>query len=66
MARKKGNDDWINAALGIGIGVLALYFIKKLAEQPTDEPTQKACQFCGYVTEKWARACPNCRNTFPI
>ena len=53
-------------ALGLGIGVLAAYFLKKLAENKDTVETTQTCQYCGHVTEKWARACPNCRNTFPI
>ena len=60
------NDDWVNGALALGIGVLAAYFLKKLAENKQEQETTQTCPFCGYTTEKWARACPNCRNTFPI
>jgi lipopolysaccharide biosynthesis regulator YciM len=45
---------------------LAAYFLKKLAENKDTVETAKICQYCGYATEKWARACPSCRNTFPI
>lgn len=64
MARKK-DDDWVGAALGLGLGVLALYFLKKLSDG-TDKNTKKVCTYCGHITEKWSRACPNCRNTFSL
>jgi len=65
MSRKKKNDDWVEGLIGLGLGVLALYFLKKLSESSQIE-TQKTCVYCGYSSSKWARACPNCRNTFPL
>lgn len=64
MARKKKGDDWVGALLALGIGFLAVQLIKKLSETPQD--TNKTCMVCGYSTNKWARMCPRCRNTFPI
>jgi len=66
MARKKKNDDWVDAAIGIGIGVLALYFLKKLSESTSLQLQEKKCQYCGMVAGKWARSCSNCRNTLPL
>ena len=60
------NNDWEKAALGLGIGVLALYFLKKLTDNKNFTESIQTCQYCGHVAEKWARACPSCRNTFPI
>lgn len=65
MARRKKEDDWIEAAIGVGIGVLALYFLKKLAEKTPTE-VDKVCPYCGTIAAKWARSCPNCRNTLPV
>lgn len=65
MARKKKNDPWIDAAIGVGIGVLALYFLKKLSENPSPQQ-EKRCLYCGTIAGKWARSCSNCRNTFPL
>ena len=65
MARKKKNDDWVDAAIGIGIGVLALYFLKKLSEG-SPQIQEKKCSYCGMVAGKWARSCSNCRNTLPL
>ena len=66
MGRKKKDDKWIDAAIGIGIGVLALYFLKKLSESPSSQLQAKKCLYCGMVAGKWARSCSNCRNTFPL
>jgi len=66
--RRKKDDDWVVDLLKIGLGVLALSFISKLNQGGTVE-TSKTCTYCGYTTNttnKWARMCPNCRNTFPI
>ncbi len=63
--KRKKEDDWIEGLMALGIGVLAVYFLKKLTEGGTVETT-KTCNFCGHSTEKWARMCPMCRNTFPI
>ena len=64
MGRRK-NDNWVDDLLKLGLGMLALHFIGKLAQGGTVE-TAKTCSYCGHTTEKWARMCPNCRNTFPI
>lgn len=65
MARKKKNTDWVDAAIGVGIGVLALYFLNKLSENlPTQQ--EKKCSYCGTIAGKWARSCSNCRNTLPL
>ncbi|MGI0086811.1 MAG: hypothetical protein ACREBI_02475 [Nitrosotalea sp.] len=63
--RKKKDDDWVDAAIAVGIGALALYFLKKLSEGAQPE-TQQTCPYCGTVAGKWARACSNCRNTLPL
>ena len=60
------NDEWIAVALGLGIGVLAGYMIKKMKEDKEERVAVQTCPFCGHKTEKWARTCPSCRNTFPI
>ena len=61
--RRKSNDDWVDDLLGLGLGVLAVAFIAKLAEN-TQQVTQ--CPYCFTSIGKWARACPNCRNNLGI
>lgn len=67
LARRKrrSNDRWIDDAIKIGLGVLALYFLKKLTEGSNVE-SEKVCAYCGYSAQKWSRACSNCRNSFPL
>jgi len=63
--RNHDDDEWLRAAVGVGIGLLAVYFLKKLAEGNI-LPEIKTCSYCGHTAEKWARMCSNCRNTFPF
>jgi len=63
--KRRKDDDWVGAAIGLGLGLLSLHFLSKLNQGETVE-TAKTCMFCGHTTNKWARMCPNCRNTFPI
>ena len=65
VKRKKKEDDWLDAAIGVGIGLLAVYFLKKLSEGSISQET-KVCLYCGHTSEKWARMCSQCRNTFPL
>lgn len=65
MPRRKKDDDWVDDLLKLGLGLLALNFIAKLGDTTTSQ-TEKTCSYCGHTTTKWARRCPNCRNTFPI
>ena len=65
MARKKIDDKWVDAAIGVGIGILALYFLKKISENPSSQQ-EKICLYCGTIAGKWARSCSNCRNTLPL
>ena len=65
MVRKKKDDKWVDAAIGVGIGVLAIYFLKKLSENLPSQQ-EKKCPYCVTVACKWARSCSNCRNTLPL
>ena len=62
---KRKKDDWVDSALKIGLGLLALHFVSKLGQNNTQQ-SEKTCNYCGHTATKWARMCPNCRNTFPI
>jgi len=61
--RKSSNDDWVGDLLGLGLGVLAVAFIAKLAEN-AQQVTQ--CPYCNTPIGKWSRTCPNCRNNLGI
>ena len=61
--RKKSNDDWIEDLLKLGLGVLAISFLAKLAEN-TQQVTQ--CPYCNAHIGKWARTCPVCRNNLGL
>ena len=63
MPRRR-NDDWIAALLALGIGYLALQFLSKSSQSVSSE--SKICSYCGYESQKWARMCSRCRNTFSI
>ena len=63
MAKRK-KDDWVDDALKLGLGLLALHFISNLSEGTSQ--TNQTCSYCGHTANKWARMCSNCRNTFPI
>lgn len=65
MGGKKENDDWIVAALALGLGILAIHLLKKLSDKSTVQ-SSKPCIYCGYETDKWSRTCSKCRNTFPM
>ena len=62
MPRKK--DDWLEDALKLGLGLLALHLLSKLGGSSSE--STKTCPYCGYTTNKWARMCSQCRNTFPL
>lgn len=61
--RKRKDDDWIENLLKLGLGVLALSFLAKLAEKPSEI---KQCPFCRQSIGKWAITCPNCRNNLGL
>jgi len=60
---RRNNDDWVNDLLGLGLGVLAVAFLAKLAEN-TQQITQ--CPYCNTSIGKWAMTCPNCRNNLGV
>lgn len=61
--RKSSDDDWLGDLLGLGLGILAISFLAKLAEN-TGQITQ--CPYCNHSIGKWAITCPNCRNSLGI
>jgi len=61
--RKSKDDDWVGDLMKLGLGVLAVAFLAKLAEN-TQQVTQ--CPYCNTSIGKWARTCPNCRNNLGL
>ncbi len=64
LARKrKSNDDWVDNLLKLGLGVLAISFLAKLAEGGQQITI---CPYCNSQIKKYARTCPVCRNALNI
>ena len=61
--KKSNNDNWLGDLMKLGLGVLAVAFLAKLAEN-TQQITQ--CPYCSASIGKWALTCPNCRNNLGI
>ena len=61
--RRSREDDWIEDLLKLGLGVLAISFLAKLAEG-TQQVT--ICPYCNSKIGKFARTCPTCRNTLNL
>ena len=61
--RKSSNDEWLDDLLKIGLGVLAVAFLAKLAD---NNQQITICPYCNASIGKWARTCPSCRNTLTI
>ena len=60
---RKEYPEWLEHNLKIGLGQLASYFLEKLEHPIQFNPK---CVYCGHTSKKFARACPNCRNTINI
>ena len=60
---RKEYPEWLEHNLKIGLGQLAGYFLERLEHQ---KPMNPICVYCGHFIRKFARACPNCRNTIII
>jgi len=59
---RRKDDDWVEALIKLGIGLLAIYFIGKLLEPTKSNREQETiCPKCGTRVKKWARKCPVCR-----
>lgn len=61
--RKRKEDDWIEDLLKLGLGVLAISFLAKLAE---GSQQITICPYCNSQIKKFARTCPVCRNALNL
>jgi len=59
--KKKADDDWVGDLIGLGIGLMAIHFLGKLAEGLNNQSGDVYCPRCKERIGKWARMCPNCR-----
>lgn len=61
--RRNNDDDWVEDLLKLGLGVLAISFLAKLAEGGQQITI---CPYCNSQIKKFARTCPVCRNTLGL
>lgn len=56
---------WIKDNLKRGLGQMSVYYLNLLENQTRTTRITK-CFICGQKIGKWARQCPNCRNSLPL